>query len=122
LWWSGVFAGVFAKSGVQTWCFCVVNVVQSWTDVWLTRRQIPTEKEDRSSRFIFCGGSIALIGYVARVHAIRTSVGGDERHVSLGFSLGPSVEGSLVYALVILSLAATPYLLWRLQNTLFYST
>ena len=86
------------------------------------RRQIPTEKEDRSSRFIFCGGSIALIGYVARVHAIRTSVGGDERHVSLGFSIGPSVEGSLVYALVILSLAATPYLLWRLQNTLFYST
>jgi hypothetical protein len=65
---------------------------------------------------------IALVGCMARVHAIRTAVGGGERHVSLGFSIGPSVEDSLVYALVILSLAATPYLLWRLQNTLFYST
>jgi hypothetical protein len=30
-----VFAGGFAKTGVQTWCFCVVNVDTFVVEVWL---------------------------------------------------------------------------------------
>jgi hypothetical protein len=35
LWWSAVFAGVFADLGVQNVVFCVVNVVKLWWIVWL---------------------------------------------------------------------------------------
>jgi hypothetical protein len=59
---------------------------------------------------------IALIGCTARVHAIRPSVPGGAGHVSMNFGLGPSVEGSLLYALVILSFTELPYLIWRLQK------
>ena len=59
---------------------------------------------------------IAWIGCMARVRASRPVVPGVVGHVSMGFSLGPSVEGSLFYAFEILLLTATPYLIWRLQK------
>ena len=59
---------------------------------------------------------IALIGCMARVRAVRPAGPGGVGRVSMGFSLGPSVEGSLLYALVILSLTVLPYLIWRLHN------
>ena len=65
---------------------------------------------------------IALIGCAARVHAIRPSVPGGVGHVSMGFGLGPSLEGSLLYALVILSVTVLPYLIWRLQKANYLST
>jgi hypothetical protein len=58
----------------------------------------------------------AWTGCTARVHASRPVVPGGVGHVSMGFSLGRSVEGSLLYALVILSLTVLPYLIWRLQK------
>lgn len=61
---------------------------------------------------------IAMVGCIARVQAIRPAVPGGEGHVSISFSFAPSVESSLLYALVILAFAALPYLVWRLQNYL----
>ncbi len=61
---------------------------------------------------------IALIGGTAQVHANRTSIpDGIGRHISLGFTLTPSIQGSpygLFHTLVILSLTVLPYLVWRL--------
>lgn len=59
---------------------------------------------------------LAWIGCAARVRAIRPAVPGGAGQVSMGFSLGPSVEGSLLYAAVILSVTAAPYLFWRLRK------
>ncbi len=62
---------------------------------------------------------IALIGGTAQVHASRPAVPGGVGHVSMGFTLGPSVQGisyGLFHALVILSLTVLPYLIWRLQK------
>jgi hypothetical protein len=59
---------------------------------------------------------IALIGSTVRVHASRPAFPGGAGHVSMGFALGPSVQGSLLYALVILLLTVLPYLIWRLQR------
>jgi hypothetical protein len=59
---------------------------------------------------------IALIGCMARVRAVRPAVAGGVGHVSMGFSLGPSVVGSLLYALVILLFTVLPYLIWRLRK------
>ena len=68
---------------------------------------------------------IALIGGTAHVRASRLPVPGALRHVSLVFTLGPSAQGisdSLIRALVILSLSALPYLIWRLQKARSVST
>ena len=56
------------------------------------------------------------IGCVAQVHVRRTVVPGGSGHVSMGFSLGPSVESSLLYGLWSLSLMMTPFLFWRLEK------
>jgi hypothetical protein len=58
----------------------------------------------------------AWVGCTARVHAIRPTGPGIGGHVSMSFGLGPSVEGSLVYALVTLLLTALPYVIWRIQR------
>ena len=59
---------------------------------------------------------VAWIGCTARVHAIRPAGPGMGGHVSMSFGLGPSVEGSLLYALVTLSLTVLPYVIWRIQR------
>jgi hypothetical protein len=62
---------------------------------------------------------IALIGPTARVHATHSAVSGGVGHVSMGFSVVPSVQGvsqALIYALAIISLALLPYLIWRLRK------
>jgi hypothetical protein len=68
---------------------------------------------------------IALIGGTAQVHASRTTVPGGLGHISLDFALRPSTQGisdSLIRVLVILSLTALPYLIWRLQKARSLST
>ena len=68
---------------------------------------------------------IALVGGTAQVHASRTAVLGGVGHIRMGFALGPSVHGipdGLVHALVILTLAVLPYLIWRLQKAHFVSS
>jgi hypothetical protein len=57
---------------------------------------------------------VALLGAAARVHASRP-VGGSEQ-VNMHFALGSSVP---IRALVILSVAAMPYLLWRVRQRYF---
>jgi hypothetical protein len=65
---------------------------------------------------------IAWMGGTAQIQASRTGGADGCRHISLDFfhiSIGPSVQGiynSLVHAMVILSLAVLPYLIWRLRN------
>jgi len=62
---------------------------------------------------------IALIGGTARVHASRTGVPSGIGHIRMNFALGTSVYGipdGLFHGLVILSLAALPYLIWQLQK------
>jgi hypothetical protein len=62
---------------------------------------------------------IALMGGTAQVNASRTAVASGVGHISMGFALGSSVQGiagSLVHALVILSLTVLPYLAWRLRS------
>ena len=54
---------------------------------------------------------IALIGGAAQVHASRPAVPGGVGHISMGFTLGSSVQGipnGLFHALVILSLTVLP--------------
>jgi hypothetical protein len=61
----------------------------------------------------------AFIGGTAQVHASRTAVPGGVGHISIDFTLGPSVQGifdGLFHALVIASLTVLPYLIWRLQR------
>lgn len=60
---------------------------------------------------------VAVIGCMARVHATPPRVAGGMGHVHMGFSLWPSTEGSMLYALIVLSLTALPYLLWQLNRT-----
>ncbi len=61
---------------------------------------------------------IALIGGTAQVHASRTAVPGGLGHISMNFAVGTYAQGipGLFHALVILSLAMLPYLVWRLQQ------
>ncbi len=68
---------------------------------------------------------IALIGGTAKVHAHRPTLPGAVGHVSMGFTLGPSVQGipipipipdGLSQALLILLLTVLPYLIWRFQK------
>jgi hypothetical protein len=62
---------------------------------------------------------IALVGGAAQVHTSRPTVPGGVGHVSMGLTLGPSVQGipyGMSHALVIFSLAVLPYLIWRLQK------
>ena len=59
---------------------------------------------------------ISLMGTAARVQASRTAVSGGLGHIRMDFALGPSVQGSLFHALVILSIAALPYLIWKFRQ------
>ena len=61
---------------------------------------------------------VAWIGAAARIRASRTEIPGGLGHIRMDFALWPWVQNgheSLVHALVILSLAVLPYLLWRIQ-------
>jgi hypothetical protein len=60
---------------------------------------------------------IAWIGGTAQVHASRRGLPGGIEHISMHFSLAPSLE-----TVVILSFATLPFLIWRLQKTRFLST
>lgn len=60
---------------------------------------------------------IAMLGATARVHAGNAGPGAMGR-VTLDFAVGPSTQSlsdALLHALVILTLAAIPYLIWRLR-------
>lgn len=62
---------------------------------------------------------VALAGGAARVHASHPAGPGAAGHVSMDFTLGPTIQGvshSLLHSLVILSIAALPYIIWRLQR------
>jgi hypothetical protein len=62
---------------------------------------------------------IALIGATAQVHASRSAVPGGVGHVSMDLAFGHSVQGissGLFRAVLILSLTALPWLIWRLQR------
>lgn len=67
---------------------------------------------------------IALIGPTARVHATRLAGSDGAGHVSMGFTVPPTIQGisqALVYALVIISLSIAPYLIWRLRKSYMLS-
>ncbi len=62
---------------------------------------------------------IAVLAATNQVHASRTEVPRGLGHISMDIALGTSVAsicGELFYALVILTLAVLPYLVWRLQR------
>jgi hypothetical protein len=62
---------------------------------------------------------IAWIGGTAQVHASRTTIPGGLGHIRMDFALGTSVHNvpnGLFHALVILSITALPYLIWRFQE------
>ncbi len=62
---------------------------------------------------------ISLLGGTAQVHANRIAALGGARRVGIGFTFASAVQGhpyGLLHALVILSLTALPYLVWRLHN------
>jgi hypothetical protein len=61
---------------------------------------------------------VAWIGAAARIRASRTEIPGRLGHIRMNFALWPWVQNGhegQVHALVILSLAVLPYLLWRIQ-------
>jgi hypothetical protein len=61
---------------------------------------------------------LALIGGSARIHVNPTAVPGGLGHISMGITFGSTMPliPYIFNALVILSLAALPYLLWRPQS------
>jgi hypothetical protein len=65
------------------------------------------------------------MGATAQIHASRTTVPGGLGHISMNFfTLAPSgqnVSDGLLHALVIFTLAALPYLIWRLQQAFYPS-
>ena len=68
---------------------------------------------------------VAWMGATARIEASRTAVPRGFGHIHMGFVLWPldrNGHDGLVHALVILSLAVLPYLLWRFRSTrtMFY--
>jgi hypothetical protein len=61
---------------------------------------------------------VAWIGATARIRASRTEIPGGLGHIRMDFVLWPWAQNGHdgpVHALVILSLAVLPYLLWRIQ-------
>jgi hypothetical protein len=64
---------------------------------------------------------IAVMGGTAQLHASRTAVPTGLGHISMDFAVGPSVHGSLFHALVIFSVAALPYFIWKFQKARFFS-
>jgi hypothetical protein len=61
---------------------------------------------------------VAWIGAAARIRASRTEIPGGLGHIRMNFVPWPWFQNGhagLVHALVILSLALLPYLLWRIQ-------
>lgn len=62
---------------------------------------------------------LAWIGGTAQVNVRPPSVAAGAGHISMGFTLAPAIQGhpyGLLHTLVILSLTALPYLIWRLQR------
>ena len=63
---------------------------------------------------------IALIGGAGQVHAGHTSVPDGLGHITMDFTLVPSVQGgypySLIHAAILLAITALPYLIWKLQQ------
>jgi len=64
---------------------------------------------------------VALMGGAARVQANRASVPDGFGHIRMDFAVGPSVQGSLLHALVIFSIAVLPYIIWRFGRVRFFS-
>ncbi|MGB8480842.1 MAG: hypothetical protein WCE63_18720 [Acidobacteriaceae bacterium] len=64
---------------------------------------------------------IALLGGTGQVHTHPPVAPGELAHVSMGFTLDPIVQGipyGLLHSLILLSMTAVPYLIWRLQQAL----
>jgi hypothetical protein len=63
--------------------------------------------------------AVELIGGLARVYASRTAVPHGIGHISLSLTLGstmPLIPYSLLHAVVLLFLTATPYFIWQLMH------
>jgi hypothetical protein len=61
---------------------------------------------------------VAWMGTTARIRASRSEIPSGLGHIRMDFALWPRAQNghdALVHTLVILSLAALPYLLWRIQ-------
>ncbi len=62
----------------------------------------------------------AWVSGTAQIHASRTDVPAGLGHISMSFALGTSageITGGLVHVLVILTLTALPYFLWKAQQS-----
>jgi hypothetical protein len=62
---------------------------------------------------------IALIGGASQVQAGRAPVPGGFAHIRMSFSLAPIFQGNpygLLHTLILLTMTAVPYLVWRLQQ------
>ncbi|HUV96228.1 MAG TPA: hypothetical protein VMV98_02055 [Acidobacteriaceae bacterium] len=62
---------------------------------------------------------IALLGSTGQVHAHPPMAPGELAHVSMGFTFAPIMQGNpfgLLHALILLTMTAVPYLVWRLQQ------
>ncbi len=111
------FANLYFQAGkaiyfgaplVVGWGLGLTAVRQRFTSVWLIAGLCLT----------------ALIGATVRVQAGRTAFPGGFAHIRMGLTLTPSVQGIgdvLLHTCVLLSLAALPYLVWRLQRAYSYS-
>ncbi len=67
---------------------------------------------------------LSLAGAAARVHAVHAVLSGGAAQVGISFSIGNSsgdIAQGLLRALVLLSLMALPYLIWRLQRAFYPS-
>lgn len=99
--------------GVGRWLYFGAPVLIGWGITSIAARQRFTALWPTVGRVM-----ISLIGGTAQVFAGRQIPGG-ARHITMGLALGPSVSGisfALFHALVILSLTALPYLIWRPQR------
>jgi len=64
---------------------------------------------------------LAFMGGTGQVHVYRPFEPGELAHVGMGFTLSPMIQGTpygLLHSLILLSMIAAPYLIWRLQQLL----
>ncbi|HEX4021151.1 MAG TPA: hypothetical protein VHX63_08410 [Acidobacteriaceae bacterium] len=67
---------------------------------------------------------VALMGAMNQVRASRTAVPDGFGHVRMDFAIGssaPEIYFHLLHALILLTITALPYLIWRLQKAYSFS-
>lgn len=105
-----------AYFGIGRWIYFLAPFVSGWAITFIAARQ-----RTKTSWATLGLTLVALFGGAGQVQVSRPTGLATAGHVSLGFAFGPSAHNTLnglTYALVIFSLIAAPYLVWRIRQAI----